>query len=85
MKADELMAEIAAHVPKKRPRAPQFLGGNMTVKACVRYLAAFLVLAGFCVLCADSDSMAAFLYSKVVGGLFCLVGLVTIAHMGEED
>jgi hypothetical protein len=57
----------------------------MTIKGAVQQLAAFLVLAGFCILCADADDMEAFLISKVVGGVFCLAGLVIIAHTTERS
>lgn len=44
-------------------------------------LAVFAILAGLLLLMADSDSMQAFLISKVIGGVVCLVGLVALAHI----
>lgn len=57
---------------------------NITVKGAVIQLAACMVFAGFCLLCADADTMEAFLVSKVIGGMLCLGGLVVIAHLGRK-
>jgi hypothetical protein len=54
------------------------------IKRSVEIFMAFMVLAGFCLLCADADTMEAFLVSKVIGGMLCLGGLVVIAHLTDK-
>jgi hypothetical protein len=56
---------------------------GITFKGAVIQLAACMIFAGFCLLCADADTMEDFLMSKVIGGMLCLVGMVVIAHLDK--
>lgn len=55
------------------------------VRHSIMTLAAFIVFAGFAILCADAETMEAFLISKVVGGVFCVAGLTVIAHLDKRE